>query len=255
MPAAFAAIEGVPEFLDGPQRRTSRESRRSRSERSASGSRPVPDPSVAPDRRPDGHRRSAGSDGPRPAAPDRHGPVPDVAHTPDRRDPRAQSASLADPGRAPRPDRVSRVPLGLRDRRRPAVRATRLARDLLPQDLEAHPARAPLPRRASSRRPRRTPTSPSSTPAARLASNRGPADARSPASPARQDFVWGALGRFALPATGLIPPGILGHDPGRRQPHLAAREGHRDDPLGRASRRRCACAPPSTPSSRTSTPR
>ncbi len=35
-----------------------------------------------------------------------------------------------------------------------------------------------------------------------------------------QDFVWGALGRFALPATGLIPPGILGHDPGRRQPHL-----------------------------------
>ncbi|MGE5412896.1 MAG: ATP-binding protein, partial [Syntrophomonadaceae bacterium] len=35
-----------------------------------------------------------------------------------------------------------------------------------------------------------------------------------------QDFVWGALGRFALPATGVIPPGILGHDPGRRQPHL-----------------------------------
>jgi ABC-type transport system substrate-binding protein len=34
-----------------------------------------------------------------------------------------------------------------------------------------------------------------------------------------QDFVWGALGRFALPATGLLPPGILGHDPGRRQPH------------------------------------
>ncbi|MFY9551068.1 MAG: ABC transporter substrate-binding protein, partial [Thermoanaerobaculia bacterium] len=35
-----------------------------------------------------------------------------------------------------------------------------------------------------------------------------------------QDLVWGTLGRFALPATGLIPPGILGHDPGRRQPHL-----------------------------------
>ncbi len=34
-----------------------------------------------------------------------------------------------------------------------------------------------------------------------------------------QDFVWGALGRFALPATGLLPPGVLGHDPGRRQPH------------------------------------
>ncbi|MGH9389106.1 MAG: ABC transporter substrate-binding protein, partial [Vicinamibacteria bacterium] len=36
-----------------------------------------------------------------------------------------------------------------------------------------------------------------------------------------QDLVWGALGRFALPATGLLPPGILGHDPGRRRTHLA----------------------------------
>jgi ABC-type transport system substrate-binding protein/serine/threonine protein kinase len=34
-----------------------------------------------------------------------------------------------------------------------------------------------------------------------------------------QELVWGTLGRFALPATGLIPPGILGHDPGRRRPH------------------------------------
>ncbi|HEV8117220.1 MAG TPA: ABC transporter substrate-binding protein, partial [Thermoanaerobaculia bacterium] len=34
-----------------------------------------------------------------------------------------------------------------------------------------------------------------------------------------QDFVWGSLGRFALPATGLLPPGILGHDAGRRQVH------------------------------------
>ncbi|HYB54409.1 MAG TPA: BREX system ATP-binding domain-containing protein, partial [Thermoanaerobaculia bacterium] len=35
-----------------------------------------------------------------------------------------------------------------------------------------------------------------------------------------QDLVWGALGRFALPATGLIPPGTLGHDAGRRQVHV-----------------------------------
>ncbi len=35
-----------------------------------------------------------------------------------------------------------------------------------------------------------------------------------------QDLVWGALGRFALPATGLIPPGILGHDAGRRRTHV-----------------------------------
>ena len=36
-----------------------------------------------------------------------------------------------------------------------------------------------------------------------------------------QDLVWGALGRFALPATGLLPPGVLGHDPGRRQSHVS----------------------------------
>jgi len=35
-----------------------------------------------------------------------------------------------------------------------------------------------------------------------------------------QDIVWRTLGRFAQPATGLIPPGILGHDPGRRRPAL-----------------------------------
>lgn len=30
------------------------------------------------------------------------------------------------------------------------------------------------------------------------------------------DLVWRTLGRFAQPATSLIPPGMLGHDPGRR---------------------------------------
>ncbi|HTS03885.1 MAG TPA: ABC transporter substrate-binding protein [Thermoanaerobaculia bacterium] len=35
-----------------------------------------------------------------------------------------------------------------------------------------------------------------------------------------QDFVWAALGRFAVPATGILPPGILGHDAGRRRPLL-----------------------------------
>ncbi|MBK6425795.1 MAG: protein kinase [Blastocatellia bacterium] len=33
-------------------------------------------------------------------------------------------------------------------------------------------------------------------------------------------LVWASLGRAALPATGLIPPGMLGHDPGRRLPSL-----------------------------------
>jgi len=38
------------------------------------------------------------------------------------------------------------------------------------------------------------------------------------------DLVRGALGRFAQPATGLLPPGILGHDPGRRRHPLSRDE-------------------------------
>ncbi|MGH9857617.1 MAG: ABC transporter substrate-binding protein, partial [Acidobacteriota bacterium] len=38
------------------------------------------------------------------------------------------------------------------------------------------------------------------------------------------DIVRGTLGRFAQPATGLIPPGILGHDPGRRRQPLLQEE-------------------------------
>jgi ABC-type transport system substrate-binding protein len=39
-----------------------------------------------------------------------------------------------------------------------------------------------------------------------------------------QDLVWRTLGRFAQPAVCLIPPGMLGHDPGRRNPHLGRDE-------------------------------
>ncbi|MCP4653816.1 MAG: protein kinase [bacterium] len=35
------------------------------------------------------------------------------------------------------------------------------------------------------------------------------------------DLVWRTLGRFAQPAAGLIPPGMLGHDPGRRRQTLS----------------------------------
>ncbi|MCI0414621.1 ABC transporter substrate-binding protein [bacterium] len=38
------------------------------------------------------------------------------------------------------------------------------------------------------------------------------------------DLVRGTLGRFAQPATGVIPPGILGHDPGRRRQPLLQEE-------------------------------
>jgi ABC-type transport system substrate-binding protein len=36
-----------------------------------------------------------------------------------------------------------------------------------------------------------------------------------------RDLVWRTLGRFAEPAACLIPPGMLGHDPGRRLPALS----------------------------------
>ena len=39
-----------------------------------------------------------------------------------------------------------------------------------------------------------------------------------------QDFVWATLGRFAVPATGVLPPGILGHDAGRRRSLLSRDE-------------------------------
>jgi ABC-type transport system substrate-binding protein len=39
-----------------------------------------------------------------------------------------------------------------------------------------------------------------------------------------QDLVWRTLGRFAQPAVCLIPPGMLGHDPGRRKPPLLREE-------------------------------
>ncbi|MEE9195896.1 MAG: ABC transporter substrate-binding protein, partial [Alphaproteobacteria bacterium] len=39
-----------------------------------------------------------------------------------------------------------------------------------------------------------------------------------------QDLVWQTLGRFAQPATGLLPPGMLGHDPGRRRTFLSVDE-------------------------------
>lgn len=39
-----------------------------------------------------------------------------------------------------------------------------------------------------------------------------------------RDLVWQTLGRFAVPAVGLIPPGILGHDAGRRPQVLSPDE-------------------------------
>jgi peptide/nickel transport system substrate-binding protein/oligopeptide transport system substrate-binding protein len=39
-----------------------------------------------------------------------------------------------------------------------------------------------------------------------------------------RDLVWQSKGRFAEPATGIIPPGLVGHDPGRRRKVLSREE-------------------------------
>ncbi|MEM1182238.1 MAG: ABC transporter substrate-binding protein, partial [Acidobacteriota bacterium] len=39
-----------------------------------------------------------------------------------------------------------------------------------------------------------------------------------------EDLVWRSLGRFAQPAVSVIPPGLLGHDAGRRTSYMSSRE-------------------------------
>ncbi|MGE5275912.1 MAG: ABC transporter substrate-binding protein [Acidobacteriota bacterium] len=93
-----------------------------------------------------------------------------------------------------------------------------IARDLLPRDLEAI-LREPRFRAGFVETPRKNTyfaVFQKGSPAGSNAALR-----RALAGAVRtQDLVWSALGRFALPATGLIPPGILGHDAGRRQVHF-----------------------------------
>lgn len=93
-----------------------------------------------------------------------------------------------------------------------------LVRDLLPQDLDAI-LREPRFRAGLVETPKKNSYFVTFHTGSAAGSNT--ALRRALASALRtQDFVWGTLGRFALPATGVIPPGVLGHDPGRRQAHL-----------------------------------
>ncbi|HMF09726.1 MAG TPA: ABC transporter substrate-binding protein, partial [Thermoanaerobaculia bacterium] len=94
-----------------------------------------------------------------------------------------------------------------------------LARDLLPQDLDAI-LREPRLRSGLVETPKKNTYFVMFHSGSAAGSN--DALRRALAGAARaQDLVWATLGRFALPATGLLPPGILGHDPGRRQTHLS----------------------------------
>ena len=133
MPAAFAAIRGVSEYVAGKTEARRRHFRAVRSGDRDSPRGSAADLPVAPDRSAHGHRRGARlGDGP----PFGTGPFQVALHTPERvvleRNPRYAG------GRARRPDRVpglARAPP-----RSPTAFATGeldVARDLLPQDLEA----------------------------------------------------------------------------------------------------------------------
>ncbi len=214
MPAAFAEIEGVRDFLDGRATGVAGIEALSENEVRVRLLHPVP---ILPSLLTDGRTAIAAGNGPD-AAPIGTGPFLMTLHTSDRaileRNPRHWKEG------GPKLDRIefraslspSAIAEGLRSGE------LDLARDLSPGDLEAI-LREPRFRSGLVETPKknvyfavfRTESVAVSSPGVRMAL----------AGVARtQDFVWGALGRFALPATGVLPPGILGHDPGRRQPHL-----------------------------------
>ncbi|HTD53642.1 MAG TPA: ABC transporter substrate-binding protein, partial [Thermoanaerobaculia bacterium] len=217
MPAAFTGIEGVPEYLDGRAKGVSGIAARSDEEIEIRLRDSVPIfPSLLTDGRtaiaaaiaPEGKRvKVLGT-----------GPFQVVEQSPQRalleRNPRYWK------GPATRLDRIefraalsaSSIAEGLRSGE------LDLARDLLPQDLDAI-LREPRFRAGLVETPKKNTYFALFNSSSAAGANAALRQAL--ASAARtQDLVWGALGRFALPATGLLPPGILGHDPGRRQPHL-----------------------------------
>jgi ABC-type transport system substrate-binding protein/serine/threonine protein kinase len=216
MPAAFTAIEGIRDYLDGKAGAVSGIEVTSEEEVRIRLVHPVP---ILPSLLTDGRTAIAAAGGQPGGEPVGTGPFQTVLHTPNgatlERNPRHWRAPGA------RLDRIdfraclsgSEIAEGLRSG------SLDVARDLLPRDLESI-LREPRFRGGLVETPKKNTyfavfhaASPAaSSPALRMAL----------AGVARtQDFVWGALGRFALPATGVLPPGILGHDPGRRQPHLA----------------------------------
>ena len=213
LPPAFTDVAGVVEFLAGSAPDVSGLEAASEHRLRIRLTRPVP---ILPSLLTDGRTAiaAAGPDG----APVGTGPFRIVSHTPEHalleRNPRhwkTPGASL---------DgiefRASLSPAQIADGIRSGT--LDLARDLLPQDLETL-LRDPRLRGGLVETPKKNTYF-------ALFHTKSPAGSNARLRTAlaglarTQDFVWGALGRFALPATGLIPPGILGHDAGRRQPHL-----------------------------------
>ncbi|HEY1433845.1 MAG TPA: ABC transporter substrate-binding protein, partial [Thermoanaerobaculia bacterium] len=214
LPAAFTAVAGVAEFLDGRAQDVSGLEAAAEDLLRVRLDRPVP---ILPSLLTDGRTAIAAADK-ADGSPVGTGPFRVVSHSPEatllERNPRYWKT----PG--PPLDRIefraslspAQIAAGIRSG------SLDVARDLLPQDLEVL-LREPRLRGGLVETIKKNAyfavfhqSSPAgSHPALRMALS---GLART------QDFVWGALGRFALPATGVIPPGILGHDPGRRQAHL-----------------------------------
>jgi ABC-type transport system substrate-binding protein len=213
MPAAFVAIRGVSDYLDGIAGDVEGIVARSPSEIEIHLQDPLP---IFPSLLTDPRTAIARVEGD--GAPLGTGPFRILSHSPDRvvlernphywREPRARLDRIEFRAALP----ASAIASGLRSGE------LDLARDLLPQDLEAI-LREPRFRTGLVETPKKSTyfaVFHSANPTGSNAALR-----RALAGAARtQDLVWGTLGRFALPATGLIPPGILGHDPGRRRPHL-----------------------------------
>jgi ABC-type transport system substrate-binding protein len=217
MPAAFASIGGVTEFLEGKAAGVSGITAPSDAQIDIRLLDAVPIlPSLLTDGRtaivnaaPAGETVVAGTVG--------TGPFQRVMQTADRAVLEPNPRYWREPPRLERVEfraslSASQIAAGLRSGE------LDLARDLLPQDLETilrearfRPGLVETPKKNSYFVIFHT-----QSPALSDAAFR-----RALATAVRtQDFVWGTLGRFAMPATGLIPPGILGHDPGRRQPHF-----------------------------------
>jgi len=216
MPAAFAAIAGIEDYLDGKATTVSGVTAVSDSELEIRLREALP---LYPAFLTDGRTSIASAD----AEGRVHGTGPFLikSHAPDaavlERNPRYWKDSPA------RLDRIefraslsaSAIAAGLRSGQYD------VARDLLPQDREAI-LREPRFRGGLAETPKKNTYFALFSSSGAAADNPTLRRALSDAARAR-DFVWGTLGRFALPATGIIPPGILGHDAGRRLPH-ASRE-------------------------------
>ncbi len=215
MPAALSAIRGVAAYAEGKAETVEGITAVSESEIMIRLSDPLPIfASLLTDPRTAVVAAPASGDG----TPLGTGPFQVARHTPERVDLERNPRRSREPARVDRIEfRASLPPSAIAE----GLRSGELdvARDLLPQDLEAI-LREPRFRAGLVETPKKNTYfavfHTGSAVGSRLSLRTALAGALR-----TQDLVWGTLGRFALPATGLIPPGILGHDAGRRQTSIA----------------------------------